>query len=526
VSASSEVPARRWDPVAVVALVLAVALVACRVRLLLVFGGAWTDEDQALLWFGARELAAGRLHEPYFFGQPYGSWFEAAVAVPLAAVGVPLRLAVAAGGSLLGTVPWLAFAGAAWWRRGGPAPVASVVVLAAGLGMAVEGSIVSTMPRGLLPGITLGCLVSAATFVWPRSRLAVGVFGLGLVVSASLNVGAALVTGPVAVHLVLSQWRGWRRLGPFLGGGTAVGMVAHVVAQRFYTDHPAYLVHAAPAFGFSWERWRENLGRLARYFSAYAPEVVQWWALPVVALGLVAVWVVVRRRTPATTSAVLVAVAMASAVLGTAKADDGVSSIFFPYSRIYLAFPWMVAALALLPGRSSGALAPRRAATWLAVLAALVGGSSAGVREVRLQRRVDALTAAALGQPPVAPASTSTLERRCRVRRRLAAAHDVRWILDRYDRTATYGCGALWSGLAVSTLFPEYDRRTWLLLEAESAVVDRVLVAGLDACPSDAAAVGRCELLDADERLYLLRGAGRSVVSWAEAAGLPVRATA
>jgi hypothetical protein len=220
------------------AVVLAVALVASRVRLVSVFGGSWTDEDQALLWFAARELRGLRFHEPYFYGQPYGSWLESLLAAPLLVVGVPVRLAAPIAGAVFGTVPWLGFAAVGWWRR--RSAFVTVAVLAAGVAMSTEGMIVSTMPWGLLPGVVLGCLGACAVLAWPRSRVAAFVFGLLMVVGASMNVGSALVTAPVAVAFVLDGLlraeRRWQVLGA-LAGGLAVGDAIHVGAQRYYVAH-------------------------------------------------------------------------------------------------------------------------------------------------------------------------------------------------------------------------------------------------------------------------------------------------
>jgi hypothetical protein len=213
-------------------------------------------------------------------------------------------------------------------------------------------------------------------------------------------------------------------------------------------------------------------------------------------------------------------VALAVAILGAAKANDGAASIFFPFSRICLALPWMVCALVVLPGRSPGGrrVSDRQQAV-AAVVIAVVALLGAGVREVRLERRLDTLLVAAAGQPPVAPSRTADLERRCSLRRDAAKARDVTVILDRYDRTATYGCAALLPR-SVLTLFPEYDRRSWVQRAAERRSVSRVLVSGLDACPP---APLDCTLVDEADRLYLVSGTARPITAWATDLGLPVR---
>ena len=534
------VPATASEPVlvrrlaAVSAVVLVAVLVSSRLRLVAVFGGSWTDEDQALLWFAASEIRSLRFHEPYFYGQPYGSWLEAVVAAPLPMVGVPLRSAVPVGGAVFGLAPWLGFAAVAWWRR--RAPVVTLAILAAAVAMSVEGVIVSSMPRGLLPGVVLGCLGACAALAWPRSPVALSACAFLAVVGASMNVGSALVTAPVGAFVgmsaLLERDGSRRRRVLALLSGAAAGAIVHLAAQRFYVWNPEAVVHFAPAIGWELGRANENVGRLARYLTAFSPAALESWVVVASAVAGVAAWIALspRRRGLPSFFAVVVAVGLCWAVLGTAKSNDGAASIFFPFSRLYLGLPWMVCALAVLPasGRAraaaaASAVAARRAlpvgaAAVVVVLAlALV---SAGVREVRLSEDIDRLTAAAIAVPPVAPSETSDVTRRCELRRTAARLHDVRIVLDRYDRTATYACAALLADAGVVTLFPEYDRRSWVQQSADRLVVARVLVSGLDACPPSPLT---CVLVDAEDRLYLVSGTRRAATAWASDLGLPVR---
>jgi hypothetical protein len=354
------------------------------------------------------------------------------------------------------------------------------------------------------------------------------VFGLLLVVSASMNVGAGLVTGPVAVWLVLSSLLPWRSraVGRLvaLGGGLVAGGVLHLWAQSFYRAHPAANVHGTPAFSFSFERLGENVGHLGRYLPAYAPEVARSWLVVALAVVLVAGWVAWSGRTVAAVGASVTAVALSLVVLGTAKANDGTASLFFPYSRVYLGLPWMLAALAVVvPGPSSASASARRRSPVAVVVVVALAVAGVAVREVRLAERTDRLIAAAEGVPPVVPVSTIDLDRRCALRLRLARSAHVAVVLDRYDRTATYGCGALLEPDGITTLFPEYDRRTWLLEAATHRSVRGVLASGFDDCPPVADAT--CEVADAAERLVLVTGRPRPITQWAKDLGLPVRPT-
>jgi hypothetical protein len=499
---------------------LAVLLVIGRLRLLVHFGVPWTDEDQSLLWYTARELAAGRVHEPYFYGQPYGSWLEALIAAPAVAMGVSPRVALPAAASVLGTAPWLAFAAVAW-RAG--RRLTTVAILAAAVALALEGSMLATMPRGLVPGIALGSLAAALVLWWPASRAALAGFGLLLVVAASVNLGSGLVTGPVAVHVVLSALpRHWRRLAP-LAVGMAAGAVLHALAQAFYRANPGHDVHGTPAFSFDAARMIENLGELDRYLTAYAPELLRHVLAPAALVLAVAGLVVWRGRSLAVAAAAATAVGLSVALLGTAKANDGTASIFFPYSRVYLGLPWMLCALALLPAGGRGRQ-PASRRTTAAVAAAVASAAAASflVQQATLTGRVERLVTAAEGVPPVVPVATGDLLQRCELRRQAAVRHEVEIVVERYDRTAAYGCDAVF-GDGLTTLFPEYERRTWLLEDAARRRVGRLLVSGFEACPSPAPGASTCAVVDAGERLVLVRGEVRTVTRWVTDLGLPVR---
>src|SRR5262245_14311491 len=113
--------ARTADPtrrlLRIVCLVLVGLIVIDRARLLSAFGLKYIDEDQALMWMTAQDLLHGRVFTPNFYGQAYGGWIEALLAVPVMAAGVAERLALPIVSTVAGTAPCLVLAFAAWRRR-------------------------------------------------------------------------------------------------------------------------------------------------------------------------------------------------------------------------------------------------------------------------------------------------------------------------------------------------------------------------------------------------------------------------
>ncbi|HVS69654.1 MAG TPA: hypothetical protein VHQ47_00195 [Phycisphaerae bacterium] len=155
----------RWVEGALVLALLAL-LIADRWRLCEQFLFRWTDEDQAIMWYGAWELMHGRIPEPCFFGQAYNSVLEGWLAVPLIWCGVSYAVAVPLVTVVLGLLPFLLLAYAAWRRR---QSVVAGLALAVPLVLPTRYAMMTGMPRGFVTGVAVGA-VSAMLLLPPAVR--------------------------------------------------------------------------------------------------------------------------------------------------------------------------------------------------------------------------------------------------------------------------------------------------------------------------------------------------------------------
>ncbi|HVX84632.1 MAG TPA: hypothetical protein VH253_07435 [Phycisphaerae bacterium] len=155
----------RWVEGALVLALLAL-LIADRWRLCEQFLFKWTDEDQAIMWYGAWELMHGRIPEPCFFGQAYNSVLEGWLAVPLIWCGVSYAVAVPLVTVVLGLLPFLLLAYAAWRRR---QSVVAGLALAVPLVLPTRYAMMTGMPRGFVTGVAVGA-VSAMLLLPPAVR--------------------------------------------------------------------------------------------------------------------------------------------------------------------------------------------------------------------------------------------------------------------------------------------------------------------------------------------------------------------
>ena len=112
----------------------------------------YVDDDQALMWNGAAAMAHLCFPEPCFWGQAYGSMFEAMVAAPLYWLRIPMNVLLPLATMITSFFPCL-FIILKLYKRGHVA-AAFIGVLFYML-MSWEWDILTSIPRGFISGIPL-----------------------------------------------------------------------------------------------------------------------------------------------------------------------------------------------------------------------------------------------------------------------------------------------------------------------------------------------------------------------------------
>lgn len=500
-----------------VCLSLVALIVLDRARILEQFGFRYTDEDQAVLWFTAEDLRHFNVRAPFFFGQSYASWLESLLAVPLLAAGVALRHALPIAATFFSVAPCVLLAGVAWRRR---APLAAAAILTGYLLLTTDYVVASSFPRGLTPGIflaTVGAVVGVC--LAPRAS-ALAAFGALGVIGASFNESSLLVTVPAVAYVVFQHWRSWRMWVSLLVGAE-IGAAFHFLASSFYAAHPTYDIHPRWPLALGSGQLRESRDHLENYFTAYGFDFLRSPAVPLVLLAIAAVYLIVHRKLPAAV-AVLAALALGTLTLSTSKITDGSSSVFFPYFRFFFALP---ALIALFVVQASG---PQRMPRWTARLIAIallaVALTGYSYRSDHLRSDVLRLAASEVSGRGQEPALTSGLLERCRATGELARQHDVDLVIYVHDRISPYLCGAELYG-EVETLFPSYERRTWILEREAELRRGRLIFADADLefCRNVEPWVPACTLLSQPHRLVLIEFPPESTISLLRRIGLAVR---
>jgi hypothetical protein len=495
---------------------LVIMLVAQTWMVLHFFSSRYVDEDQAVLWYAAEEYGVFKFHEPYFYGQRYVLMLESMVGAPLLGAGMPHRTALPLASVILGLTPWFALAAVA--RARGYLLMAAAA-LAIPLMMPVEYTMILTMPKGMVPGIFI---ISAAVclLLYAGGRgWTTFLFGACSIVAFSANPNSMLITVPAAVYIFIEN-RSNRAFYLYAGAGLACGGLLHFMAQYFYILHPGYTMHVPWPAGFSLGQFTDAMWRLDDFWGDLSPfPGRQGAATALVLLILLALAGATRRLN--VFLPVFAGAFFTGFSLGVPMVHDGTTSVFLPYSRMYLALPLELFLFAWLMRDSfAGAFSSRRrAAGILLVVLPLIclcykAATLGGTIEKAVNRPVSA----------VSPHRTDELAKYCGEMLELGRRHGATLVVNTSDRTFAYGCGALLHG-GMDTLMPDYERRTWRLVD-ESARTRKALLlsdVGDDFCNTPRQFLEKCEMVHRDPAVALLQFGEASAVGICRKLGLPVR---
>jgi hypothetical protein len=329
-------------------------------------------------------------------------------------------------------------------------------------------------------------MLGICVFLLVPARWSAFVAGLLLALGLALNPNSALLVGAALTYVAFAHARE-RVLLALVAAGLVLGGALHELGLLFYATHPGWVLH--PDWPLSWHRslFFDGLEHLDRHLGGFAPWAAPWAVLDFAAIAAVGLWAALHRQY-ALAAAAAVALVATVLSLGVNKVHDGESGIFFSYQRMYLAVPLLIAFLV--------ALAPRvdwkRSALGSGAVAVVALGAFA-YQQAALAPAVATATAFPAGAV-TSPRSVDSLERKCALDSQVAQSSGATLIVYVQDRGAAYGCGALMYG-RVETLFPSYERRTWLLQAEARARRDELVLADVSRsfCAAVDAGLASCQ---------------------------------
>jgi len=520
---ASSPPSARWLERIVLGILLAM-LFLDRARLCMDVLFRYTEEDQAVQWYGAREILRGAIHEPCFYGQPYNSCLEGYLAAPLVMLGVPFYIACPLVTTLLGVLPFLVLTSLAW-KRGWFFAAGFSIFLA--VVMPMRYGIVTGIPRGFVTGLAAAGVAIWVLFrrtdnpkAWAEAR-DYFLFGMLLVLAWALNPNSLVVLLPLGVYALGTRFRRWRFwVAGFLGA--AVASVYPLLRYQFYyVWHDDYRFHYRDqTLRWSWDNFGKFLPHLDSSFGDFLP--VEWHpAYVLLAIFLLLIVVLVWRRRYAGAMAGFSGVALVVTSFFCDRVQVSAEHVLLSYSRMFLGVPVLLVMLIVWlemakPVQTGWRWAYRTSFFALVVAAFFI------VRNKN--QHFD--EQAAWEMRPFDSFAITPVDEIKRVTKKVQDALDAtgttlvlipNWELRPYN----YAIPCMTIG---QSLYPGYERRTWRLHQECYPRYDRILVLG------DAVPVDQLRKVDAKVRrisenpsLWVLNTQGRSVIKIAKLFGIQIR---
>lgn len=300
------------------------------------FSLRYTDGDQTLMWVGAVEMSKGLFHEPAFYGQSYNTMLEALLSVPLLWLHIPVYAGTVLVSSVLGILPYIVFS-IYFYHRG--FLFAALTMLALPLMLPTEFTVLTSIPRGFVTGIAVACFV----FILIQKPGMRNYFLIGLLsaLSFSINPNSVLFIAFCFFLIIRDNEIRWKH---FLAGiaGAALGLSYFIFVKWFYYYHPEYALHAGHDLYLDPASFVSGLTNLPDYFNGLAPfsDLAGLMIIPGI---LYCAWILYRKNIMHSARAYLLLFFFVVFCFFIKKVHDGSASVFFPYSRMFLALPLIAA---------------------------------------------------------------------------------------------------------------------------------------------------------------------------------------
>lgn len=438
-------------------------IVIFRIWILEIFGFVYTDSDQSVMWLGATHFSQGLFYEPRFYGQEYNTMLEALFSVPLVKLGVPIHKALPIITTLFTLFPVFLLATITYLRS---SKITGVIILCVFLMLPLEYSLITSLSRGFVVGIAVASLSFLFLYKNHSNTSFLFVFFIS-VIAYSISANSVIISLPICLLFILKNYKN-TYFYFFSGIGFVLGILIHLFIATFYVDNECCHLHSYQ-MKFSFEFLKNGLLDLDKFFNNITPIFWSngWIILPV--FFLLAYLLYKQKKYLVS----LVSITLPIILLGTlffSKVHDGTTSIFFSYSRMYLAVP--IVLLLLI----SFIKIKQKSWMYFSIIGALFSSSlniftPIQIIEKNLKKEI-----------PVMAEENKKVFQECAELNTYSKQNNVELIIivnHWYNDIYNYACPSCLEDFP-KTLRPKYERRIWRLLEDEFKVYSTILIVDLE----------------------------------------------
>jgi hypothetical protein len=198
----------------------------------------YLDDDQVIMWLGAKDYSQGIFHEPRFYGQNYSTFMEALIAVPFIWLKMPLFYAVPLATHLIFLTPFIF---TAFYLYKHKLLSNAILVLTLLLFMPTGFEVMTSIPRGFVTGVFF-TLFFVINLIKTINYSFIFINTLFSIIGFLVNPNSLLVTIPFLFYLFLVNYKNKKYyIYSVLGLITAIPF--ELLLNQFYRSNPSHVVY-------------------------------------------------------------------------------------------------------------------------------------------------------------------------------------------------------------------------------------------------------------------------------------------
>jgi hypothetical protein len=442
------------------------------------------------MWYGAKEFALGNLHETRFYGQSYNTMLESIIAAPFYKMGFDINKVLPVVTCLLSLFPFI-FISIIQYVKG--FTKSALLIISLPLILPINYSLITSIPRGFVTGIFFSSLLFMFV-IKEGSRINYFLAFFLLVLSYSVNPNAVLFSIPCIVYLILNNYTNKNFYKPALFG-LGIGILTHYLLNLFYLLHPNYNLHNY-SLKYSFKNILTGIQNLNLFFGDIGIISNDSGISTLLLLCVITIFLWIKKeRIKSLSIGVTLIIILFS--LSMDKIHDAIDSIFYSYSRMYLALP-LTLALAI------SFIEIKNKYVWLVYVYLLIPLLSVGINYQDLPQKIEQVTSTNKNHV-VSIRKVEDIKEECRRLKKYANEKNIDLIIIGFDWRNTlcgYGCEACIDSFP-KTLFPLYERRTWRMLEDAKVAYKNILI--IDVALRVDTLLANAENVDKQNNFYLIK---------------------
>jgi hypothetical protein len=289
------------------------------------------DNDQVVMWLGAKDFSQGLFYAPRYYGQDYNTMMEGLFAVPFIKSGIPVYYAVPLATHLIFLMPFLFTAFYLYKKQ---KKEQAIVVLAVLLCMPVGYDIINSIPRGFVTGLFFTSLF-VVSLNDPKNHRYILINVFLAYVGYLVNPNSVLVSAPVLFYLFLMNYQD-KKFYIYSVIGLLLALPVDYGLNHFYKVHPDYVLYSF-SNEFSIDYFKEAILNFNDRF-AHIGFFIEGTGT-VVLLTLAGTGILLYKKNIKLFFSFLLFIAILFVSFFSSKINDGLVWPFYSYGRMYLGLP-------------------------------------------------------------------------------------------------------------------------------------------------------------------------------------------